>query len=754
MKKRKNQLLYRSMADKDDTRWSCAAGLDEMCSPGCYLLQLRHNCPGTTLPLPACDEEHYITATLIITESGIDDQLQRNRLIGQTLIMPDCNDGRTRIFNRTLKKGNSNRTWNNWNNIAQSSMDDEITSTEDLIASVTVLMSQTKEIKTDLSSETARTKEAEAGITEDAILSGSLIVNPNTDNVTIAYRNIDGTEISEVDIAAATTEKAGVMSAEDNIRLMNVQDIYTQKGYLALSTGELAANDSYKSSPFIFVDKESGVSIKNGYVGQSALLVAFYDKDKNFISGINNATDIDMLDDIPADAVYYRTSTKSEYFPVVNYGVGLLQGAVTEVNDRLSSTLSHTIDNVKELNEKVGHAYTIEFPNAGFITQSGKVAGADKLSRHSDKIRITSYMRGIYATCIMGTSEYVVLFFDKAGNVLKDISVHGSAAKLGHLVFTEEQLRADSFVVQFYASNGTDAAERSICYFTDFVDVPLMAKMEYISKFTYSGQPLNILIFGDSITDNANITVADDVTTSYRNRNTTSYIDVNGNTVTHPKWVKILERYFRCSDLRNYALSGASYKDAVRSSGNERQNVSYQITLALNDAENPNGVFPTAGAFVPDIVFFALGTNDGVPNDTYDSAMAKTVYKADGVTIDYDATLAALDTSKFGEAVRKAFMRVRKQWPAALYFCILPLQRVAGEQQPLNELLKQMAQRYSMIVVDGAAEMGIVRDFEVGSSFGAFLKDGLHPNKEGQKLFARLAVNAIKNNYVDMALME
>ena len=206
------------MAEKDDTRWSYAAGLDEMCSPGCYLLQLRHNCPGTTLPLPACYEEHYITATLIVTESGTDEQLQRNRMIGQTLIMPDCNDGRTRIFNRTLKKGNSNRAWNNWNNIAQSSMDDEITSTEDLIASVTELKSQTKEIKTDLSSETARSKEAEAGITEDAILSGSLNINPDKERITLAYRNIDGTEVSAVDIPAASTEKAGVMSAEDKVK--------------------------------------------------------------------------------------------------------------------------------------------------------------------------------------------------------------------------------------------------------------------------------------------------------------------------------------------------------------------------------------------------------------------------------------------------------------------------------------------------------------------------------------------------------
>lgn len=713
--------------------------LDLIFSPGCFTVEIDHSGKDVGLPIDDCGEEHYFVGNLVVTDSGTAGHKQENRVTGQQLTITSRKGKETKVFTRTYADG----VWSQWRSLARTGMYDNISTPDELLATVAGLVN-----------ENTRAKEVEESVKRTAVDISSLACTAGKENVTLTGKSMDGEVVHSVEIPVATTEKAGVMSAEDNIRLMNVQDIYTQKGYLARSMGELVANDSYKSSPFIFVDREHGVSIKNGYVGESALLVAFYDKDKNFISGINNATDIDILDGIPADAVYYRTSTKSEYFPVVNCGVGQLLGVVAEVNNRLSSSLSHTIDSVKELNEKVGHAYTIEFPNAGFINRSGKVAGADKLSRHSDKIRITSDMRGIYATCIMSTSEYVVLFFDKAGNILKDISVHGSAAKLGHLVFSEEQLLADSFVVQFYANNGTDAAERSICYFTDFVDVPLMAKMEYISKFTYSGQTLNILIFGDSITDNANITAADDVTTSYRNRNTTSYIDDNGNTVTHPKWAKILERYFRCSDLRNYALSGASYKDAERQSGNERQNVSYQITLALNDAENPNGVFPTAGAFVPDIVFFALGTNDGVPNDTYDSAMAKTVYKEDGVTIDYEATLAALDTGKFCEAVRKAFMRVRKQWPAALYFCILPLQRVAREQQPLNELLKQMAQRYSMIVVDGAAEMGIVRDFEVGSSFGAFLKDGLHPNKEGQKLFARLAVNAIKNNYVDMSLME
>ena len=206
--------------------------LDLINSPGCYSAKIKHTSSDVGLPLEFCSNEHYITATLIVTESGTDDELQRNRLIGQTLIMPDCNDGLTRIFTRAQKKINEDYVWGDWCILAQSGIDDKITNTGDIISEVTRLMSETKEIKTDLSSETARTKEAEAAITEDAILSGSLNVNQDTDSVTLAYRNIDGTEVSEVDIPAATTEKAGVMSAEDKVTISE------KIGYIYISNGD------------------------------------------------------------------------------------------------------------------------------------------------------------------------------------------------------------------------------------------------------------------------------------------------------------------------------------------------------------------------------------------------------------------------------------------------------------------------------------------------------------------------------------
>lgn len=215
MEKKREPLRYRPVAEADGKLWRDVGGLDEMKDAGCYIVQLRHGPESNQLPLEPCDDEHYIVATLIVTESGTADMLQKNRMIGQTLIMPDCDDGRTRIFNRTLRTANQNSTWNGWNNIAQTGVDNEITSTEELVASVTELIAETKNIKTNLASEVVRTQEAEAAITKDAILSGSLNVCQDTDSVTLAYRNIEGTETPEVEIPAATQVTAGVMSAED-----------------------------------------------------------------------------------------------------------------------------------------------------------------------------------------------------------------------------------------------------------------------------------------------------------------------------------------------------------------------------------------------------------------------------------------------------------------------------------------------------------------------------------------------------------
>lgn len=264
-----------------------------------------------------------------------------------------------------------------------------------------------------------------------------------------------------------------------------------------------------------------------------------------------------------------------------------------------------------------------------------------------------------------------------------------------------------------------------------------------------------VLIFGDSITDTCNFTInSSKETTAYTWRNpSNSYVNAQGVTIQYSMWPKILKDSQPCEEIRNYARSGAGYLTHERPAGEERQNVHYQIDVALNDLDNPHGVF-SVNDFQPDIVIFALGTNDGVPNDTYETAMAATVYQSDGVSIDVDATINALDETKFCQSARKAFMRVKRAFPTAQIYCVMPIQRANNDTNlgTLHEYLKKIAERYGCIIIDGTFTSGITRDFNEWNALGTYLKDGLHPNEKGQNLMARMIIGSIKNNFMPFGI--
>ena len=130
--------------------------------------------------------------------------------------------------------------------------------------------------------------------------------------------------------------------------------------------------------------------------------------------------------------------------------------------------------------------------------------------------------------------------------------------------------------------------------------------------------------------------------------------------------------------------------------------------------------------------------------------MNKTVLKADGYTVDVEATLSNLDLSKFNESVRYAFLTIKNRFPMAQGFVSLPIQRNYWEMHESNlvKSLEKMAKRYGCIVIDATAESGIISDTNTYSDLGVLLKDGLHPNEYGCNLLARMFIKAIETHYM------
>ena len=595
----------------------------------------------------------------------------------------------------------------------------------------------------------------------DAAAVGSLQVDADAEKVTVKGTSLSGKVVATVDIPAATTENAGVMSAEDKKLLQygcgsDLAGEFLLEGWIT-PTGYFTENADYRATDFVALNRNNALVAIGGF-NSSAALITFYDSDKKYIAGYNQVSEKIILPaEFPEDAVYFRCSVRINALDTIKvYNASI--ASVTKKLDNLETNFDDTEKDVAELTLRtdsiVSELYpvtVITFPNIGYITKEGLVYGTDGYSRHSDKIPIKNILE-IYSSAVIGANVHAIIFYDKDGGVISGVEGDATNA-VGTLSFTEEQLKADSFRVQFYANSEAMAEKRSICYVTRYMQLPTSVRVNNLENDVaelIKGNGLKVLIFGDSITTNADFSINENhQTTAYTFKEKgNGYEDENGNWVSFSMWPYLMTKYLSCSDVRNYAQNGASYTERERESGYERQNLSYQVKLALNDRTNPNGAFTTDGDFVPDVIIFALGTNDGNPNDTYDSAMAKTVTLADGKTFDVEATLANLDVTKTCEAMRYAFLKVKQAFPQSLCLCVLPIQRANTENLGINDVLEKMAKRYSIKIVDGYSELGVVRDLEIWNGFGTNLKDGLHPNDKGQKLYTRMMVNAIKNNWL------
>lgn len=379
----------------------------------------------------------------------------------------------------------------------------------------------------------------------------------------------------------------------------------------------------------------------------------------------------------------------------------------------------------------------------GYYTSSGSIGGVGN-AFHTPKTEVGGYRYLWYCTRLAGTAT-AVAFFDENGDYLSNVSLPGTNNNT-NLIWGVVDMNDSTYAsvdrvsVSIYNKNHADAK-----YFRAVLcNEPLPERG--ISR------PLKVLIFGDSQTDNAHIVVgggsADSGLTPIENgAKTTAYynrhLSANYSGNIWDKWPFYMEMALPIIDMRNYALSGASYKTRTRNTANEeRQALAVQVTLALADTTNSNGVFPTGSAedpFYPDIVIFSLGTNDAEPNDTAAEAMAVTASST-------DALIAALDSTKFCQAARKEFLRVRRAWPKALMFCSLPVQRTARDQITCNEQLRIMAGYYGMILIEADKESGVTRDLYTD----LLHTDGLHLNGEGQKAVARCVIaNVLRNYYTD-----
>ena len=209
MNKQKEQMpvRYKQLGCGQGTDFYFERSLDLIFSQGCFTVEIDHADNDVGLPVEYCGCEHYIVGTLMVTDNDAPTLPQDNRMTGQVLVFTPRENKETKIFTRTYSEGG----WSEWRSFAYAGMFDKISTPDELLATVAGLVN-----------ENTRAKEVEKNVKRTAVDISSLSCRLDNENVTIIGKSMDGEVKHSIEIPSATTEKAGVMSAEDKTTLSSV----------------------------------------------------------------------------------------------------------------------------------------------------------------------------------------------------------------------------------------------------------------------------------------------------------------------------------------------------------------------------------------------------------------------------------------------------------------------------------------------------------------------------------------------------
>ncbi len=143
---------------------------------------------------------------------------------------------------------------------------------------------------------------------------------------------------------------------------------------------------------------------------------------------------------------------------------------------------------------------------------------------------------------------------------------------------------------------------------------------------------------------------------------------------------------------------------------------------------------------VPDIFAYAMGTNDLM--DCLGNAEAALEGK----------TLENVNLFNEAGAMRWCLQRIMEEFPNARVFVLTPIQTATPEHNrkievQIETVMKKVAGAMGAQVIDCYNNCGICEKFEVIGGQGRYLRDGLHPAENGQKLEGEYAAKEIRNNY-------
>ena len=493
--------------------------------------------------------------------------------------------------------------------------------------------------------------------------------------------------------ADGTLSNTAVAVTSDLIYCFNKDSIYV--------SGLQANNAATRYYRFL---NQNGVLISGGGIasGSNEGLITVPPNAYSFQITLKSSNNLNALDTSTAQVEFGATKT-----PYVGYN----SGAISHINGIALADTQFSLNSAAAGKNLFDKSTVL----VGFEVYSDGRVLAQVTSISSAPINVSG-LSNITISGLVQNPEIVRygVFKDSSGAVLSVIQIPKTSIFLTIAVptnaktfqFSIKQRSAstpDLNIVQVESGTNITAYEEYKRGFSELNGVPIVAQSTSSQAAqTSRAFGAKYLMFGDSITQTGDVDKGDITGTTFRSN-----------------WPKFAKDMLKMSEYKNYAKSGASFREYTGQL--TWQKISHQVQTAIDNSEKP------------DVIVLACGTNDATTIlGTYEVAMGKTI--------------ATLDMSNTAEAMRWALYKIKENFPNAVCFYCTQLQRADVEttdRETANNLMVKLAKRYGFNIIDCMNESGIVKDFEVWQASGRYLSDGLHPNVSGQQVQSNLIVSQI-----------
>lgn len=196
------------------------------------------------------------------------------------------------------------------------------------------------------------------------------------------------------------------------------------------------------------------------------------------------------------------------------------------------------------------------------------------------------------------------------------------------------------------------------------------------------------------------------------------------------KWACYVDtQEYGCKEFVGISGGWQSTEDEIELQ--KRHNNVAKVHIQKFIAEVDNGAFPS-----PDVFVFSMGTNDTKLGSASDVLKEK--------------SLENVDVTTMAGGARWCIQTIIERFPKCHVFLCTPIQSGSTSHNELNLkkilILREICRAYSVQVIDCYIESGIEAKDEVWGKRGRYLKDGLHPDVEGQQLMGRYIAEKIQNS--------